>query len=57
MNLNFPINQEALETASLRKELERINKGIKISEEVSVEKWGLVANEYDNIYIDNKSFG
>ncbi len=38
-----------METASLGKELKRINKGIKISEEVSVEKWGLVANKYDNI--------
>ncbi len=48
--------QEATEAVSLRKELERINKGIQISEEVNVVKWSLDAKEYDNIYIDNKSF-
>ncbi len=56
MRLKFPINQEAMETVSLSKKLERINKGIKISEEVSVEKWGLDANKYANFYIDSKSF-
>ncbi len=56
MKLKFPINQEAMETVLLRKEMERINKGIQISEEVSVVKWGLKAIKYANIYIDKRSF-
>ncbi len=45
-----------MEAASLSKEPERIDKGIKISEEVSFKKLGLDANKYANIVIDNKSF-